>query len=184
MTGEGRLVRDCMIEKIDRVQPYTRPVKDRDEWVELLRAKLLEEVAEVLGAYTDTEMIEELGDLLQVIECLAEAHDFTLGHVERAKDAKFDQKGGFGTVLAWRQPEEPDISKIELPPEDLRIETFRNLGAAGNMMPVNPANNVVKITHLPTGLSAVGEGEPTQMQNKAIAMRQLLLMLAERAEDE
>lgn len=106
MTGEGRLVRDCMIEKVNRVRPVTRPVRDRGELVDTLHQKLLEEVGEILKARTGPELLEELGDLSQCILDLAAANNYTPGDVEMARAAKHADKGGFGTILMWEQPEE------------------------------------------------------------------------------
>jgi len=73
---------------------------------------------------------------------------------------------------------EPSIHDIELPPDQLRIEIFRTAGVAGNI--TRPTQNVVRITHLPTGLVAIGEGGGSQMENKRMAMEKLLTTLAER----
>lgn len=107
MTGEGRLVRDCMIEKINRVQPYIRPVRDRAELVSLLQDKLMEEVAEVMRVIADRgDPLEELGDVLQVVIDLGSCYGYDMGMINDASLAKYREKGGFGTVLAWRQPDE------------------------------------------------------------------------------
>lgn len=111
MTGEGRLVRDCMQEKINRVTPYTRPVASDEEWVDLLQDKLLEEVAEVLRAVRHVatrpdDLLEELGDVYQVVIELAAAFAWSPDDVDDARVRKHYEKGALGTVLAWRQPDE------------------------------------------------------------------------------
>lgn len=106
MTGEGRLVRDCMIKRINQVRPYTRPVHDLGELVDKLHEKMLEEIGEIFGARTGPELLEEMGDLLQCLYDLAAANNYTPGDIELARAAKFADKGGFGTILAWEQPKE------------------------------------------------------------------------------
>lgn len=99
-------MRDCMLEKIARVTPYTRPVEGH-ELRRMLRAKLLEEVGEVIDAMDGHgSLLEELGDVLAVIDAIAWEHGFDAMDVEKAASIKAHNKGGFGTVLAWRQPDE------------------------------------------------------------------------------
>lgn len=96
-----------MIDKINHVTPYTRPVRDSGELLSLLRDKLMEEVAEVLNAMNDgNSLLEELGDVLQVVIDIGHQYGYDLGNINDASMAKFREKGGFGTVLAWRQPED------------------------------------------------------------------------------
>jgi hypothetical protein len=84
------------------------------------------------------------------------------------------------SVIDYLQHGEPSIHDIELPPEQLRVEIFRSCAPAGSIRPVE---NIVRLIHLPTGLVAVGQGGKTQMENKRMAMEQLLLMLAEAEEN-
>lgn len=108
MTGEGILVRDCMVEKIHRVTPFVRQTSDIGEHLRLLRRKFLEEVGEVLEAEEAEQIAEELGDLLQVIIDYAKVTGVGMPAVQVARIHKWRAKGGFdgGTVLAWKQPEE------------------------------------------------------------------------------
>ena len=57
-------------------------------------------------------------------------------------------------------------------PEDLRIETYRS----GY---VNRADTAVKVTHLPSGLSASSKDEKGRLRNKAVAIRRLREKLKE-----
>jgi predicted house-cleaning noncanonical NTP pyrophosphatase (MazG superfamily) len=85
-------------------QPGAFHQADAEEYGRRLREKLLEEAHEAAAATTSGELLEELGDVLQVLYTLASHAGLEPAEVECARARKARTHGSYRRRLIWHQP--------------------------------------------------------------------------------
>lgn len=96
----NKLVRDKIPEIIeaDGKTCKTEILSD-EEYLKMLDAKLDEELAE----YHKDQNIEELADLMEVIYAAAVAKGYSVDELEKVREKKAEERGGFGEKVLLRE---------------------------------------------------------------------------------
>jgi peptide chain release factor 1 len=79
-------------------------------------------------------------------------------------------------------PEPDETQAVQLNPSELRIDTYRASGAGGQH--INKTDSAVRVTHLPTGITAECQDGRSQHSNKAKALQVLTARLREKDRSE
>ena len=96
----NKLIRDNIPEIIAENGGIAKMRKlDDKEFNAALKAKLLEEATELLEANTPEDILNELSDVSQVIESIAENNNLSLAEVEKQKENKKQKRGSFKKKL-------------------------------------------------------------------------------------
>ena len=100
-----KLVRDRIPElAAANGQPAAWHQADEGEYGRRLRDKLLEEAHQAAAAASPAALLEELGDVLQVLYALASQAGLEPAEVECARVRKTRTHGSYRRRLIWHQP--------------------------------------------------------------------------------
>ena len=104
----NKLIRDKIPEIIKKNGANPKiSVLEKEQFKNALKEKLVEEAKELLEAKTDDEILNELSDVLQLVESIALNNDTTLAKVEKQKEKKKVERGGFDKKLFLEYVDEP-----------------------------------------------------------------------------
>jgi len=99
-TRHDKLIRDRIPEIMDEAGVgYEVETLDADAFERALRAKLVEEAREAADADDPNELAKELADLLEVADALMAATGLDPEHVERLRQRRKVERGGFERKL-------------------------------------------------------------------------------------
>lgn len=91
-----KLVRDKIPIAIGTNKKFQfRKIESDEEFCKLLKLKLLEESQEVVGAESDSDLIEEIIDIMEVVDELIKFLGLNTKKIKELRERKKQNKGGF-----------------------------------------------------------------------------------------
>lgn len=127
----NKIVRDQTPEKLieQGFSIKTRPLPKEEKAI-ALKEKLLEEAQEVRLAQTESELIEELGDVLEVIVAISRQAGIEMKAIHIAQEKKRQERGGFEQAIKIES-----VSKAEKENENCSFIQYFRANAAYEEMP-------------------------------------------------
>ncbi|MGH0430620.1 nucleoside triphosphate pyrophosphohydrolase [Bacillus hominis] len=120
MPTHNKLIRNKIpqIIKTNGKTPTTR-ILPEDEYIKEICKKTEEELTECLEAKTKSHKLEELSDLLELINSLAEYEGTTLEEINEIRKKKAEERGNFSNrvFLIKVTDNYPLISSFQAPPK-------------------------------------------------------------------
>lgn len=99
----NKLVRDRIPEIIESDgRKCTTEILSDDRWLQMLDAKLDEELAE----YQESKSLEELADLLEVMRAVVKARGWSWEQLEQVRQEKAARRGGFEKKILLKEVRE------------------------------------------------------------------------------
>ncbi len=156
----------------DLLRMYTK-FCERKGW----RAEIMSESASELGGYKEVVVRIEGDKVFGTLRFESGGHRVQR---EPATETQGRIHTSACTVAVLAEPDEAQA--VQLNPAELRIDTFRASGAGGQH--INKTDSAVRITHLPTGITAECQDDRSQHRNKARALQVLAARLEEKSRRE
>ncbi|KIL76064.1 nucleoside triphosphate pyrophosphohydrolase [Bacillus badius] len=92
----NKLVRDRIPEIIAQSgKTSSTRILDEAEYIQEIRQKMNEELAEYKAAANDEEAMEELADMLELLHAAAVIHGADFNRLEAIREQKAEKRGGF-----------------------------------------------------------------------------------------
>ncbi|MCG3419975.1 nucleoside triphosphate pyrophosphohydrolase [Oceanobacillus jordanicus] len=96
MPTYNKLVRDKIPEIIKNTGKYFKTeILSNNRYIEELKTKLNAEITEYQETTTDTNALEELADVLELMHALAGVHGTSFDEIEKLRKEKAAKRGGF-----------------------------------------------------------------------------------------
>ncbi|GAB4207350.1 MAG: peptide chain release factor 1 [Tibeticola sp.] len=152
----------------DLLRMYSR-YAERQGW----RVELLSESPSDLGGYKEAVLRIEGDGAYGALRFESGGH-----RVQRVPATETQGRIHTSACTVAVLPEVEAAEAVKLDPAELRIDTFRASGAGGQH--INKTDSAVRVTHLPTGLTAECQEGRSQHGNKAKALQVLAARLQEK----
>lgn len=96
----NKLIRDRIPEIIENTgKSFKTEILSDERYIAELKKKLIEEVAEYQEAANDSDALEELADILELMNALSHQHGATIQEIERIRKEKAEKRGAFNEKI-------------------------------------------------------------------------------------